>query len=126
MIKLDASLNNKQFAAFLATVHSCYPEFRHETGSIPTSRVQIAKNNFQIIIKPLGRFELPDGVEEAVRQILKNVLADKSLMSSDEFKWSDVSRAHDQQQRHATTQEHEAMLRIRAKRRRQSGAMVGL
>jgi hypothetical protein len=126
MIKLNFSLNNKQFAAFLATMHAKYPEFRHQTGGIPISRVQIAKNATQVQIKPLANFVLPGDVEETATKILENVLSDKTLQADGEFNYADINRRAAQAKRQNATQERRTMAALRAKRQRQEAFEISL
>lgn len=90
MIRLNFGLNNAQFAAFIAAMHTHYPEFRHQTGDLPIARAQIMKNDTCVAIKPIGKFTLPPDVEETATRILESVLADATLQGDGEIRWSRI------------------------------------
>lgn len=108
-----ASLNTKQFSAFLAAMHTQYPEFRYATGDIPIYRAQIAKNATHVQIKALNGYTLPPDVEETAVRLLADVLADKTLIEDGEFNYSEISR------RAAREERLEALKGLQTKRHRQ-------
>lgn len=87
MITIDVSLNNRQFQRFQQALQANYPEWHYQQNGIPLSHVQVAKNDSQVVIRPLGKYQMATGVEQVARRILADVTADKTLEVDDEPYW---------------------------------------